>query len=331
MCIWVSNDLKKYILCQVIIFLLANDVILCHSYNNSQNSKPHIQFIKLISSTKDFKSTNGFFSNLKDLIIGKDDVSLLKPNGVVAFDTANIIVLDQGLNFLIRINENGIDIEESEEQFSSLACICKNNNDIYFTDSKLNKIYRLNDGEIEELKLPNVINQPTGIAYSRKNKELFVSETGQHRVLNFDSVGNLKKIIGYRGNDSALFNYPTYLWIDKFGNLLINDAMNFRIQIFSESGDLLKVFGKQGDGSGYFASIKGIATDSYNNIYVVDAIFHTVQVFDFDGNFLYRFGSKGKNKGEFFMPTGIYIDDNDYIYVADSYNSRIQVFKLVIG
>ena len=225
-----------------------------------------------------------------------------------------------------------MNIEKKIAAFPSLVGITAfHNTEILFTDSQLNQLFLVN-AEKKECRILNdslKLNQPTGIAYSVINNEIWVVETGAHRIVVLNEKGEIKKTIGSRGNGKGEFNYPSNLCIDKIGNIYILDAMNFRVQVLNKEGDVISVFGTIGDATGSFARPKGIATDSYGNIYVSDALFHVVQVFDIKGNLLYYFGSQGHDEGQFWMPAGLYIDNNNYIYVADSYNSRVQIFQLI--
>ncbi len=283
-------------------------------------------------------NTNSFFKKFSELITGKDEqLELIKPMSVLAINPDTFIVLDQEQGHLIYV---------INKQLKSIKCVKKKNiylpsivnstfftnQEILFTDSRLNKIFCIFTDE-KEVKILNdslVLEQPTGIAYSVLKNEIWVVETSAHRISVLDQKGKLIKRIGKRGTKNGEFNYPTSIWIDNEGYCYIIDAMNYRVQIFNKEGEFVSSFGKQGDASGYFARPKGIATDSYHNIYITDALFHNVQVFDKDGKFLYYFGEQGREPGQFWMPSGIYIDKNNYIYVSDTYNSRVQIFKLNI-
>ncbi|MCX6296740.1 MAG: 6-bladed beta-propeller [Bacteroidetes bacterium] len=273
---------------------------------------------------------------IKDFIVGKKTLKQSRPVSVIATDPNSFWFLDQGNNEIFQVSDRLTIahhfIDKKELPFSSLVGICNfHKNEILFTDSYLNKIF-LVDTEKKELTDLNdtlKLNKPTGIAYSKISNEIWVLETGEHRIVILNDKGEIIKKIGMRGLEKGEFNFPTHIWIDKKGNAYVADAMNFRVQVFDKDGAVLSVFGSNGNSTGYFSSIKGIATDSNGNIYVADALFNAVQIFDLNGNFLYTFGSQGQGQGQFWMPSGIYIDDADKIYVADSYNSRIQVFQLI--
>ena len=276
-----------------------------------------------------------FGKKLVRLIFGRDNItSVLKPVSILARDTNDFWILDQGNGVVFNIKDKVGDIPHFKNKdlkiFPSLVGICSfQENNFLFTDSFLNKIF-IASPQSKKLEIFNdslLLNRPTGIAYSSVNQQIWVVETAAHCISVLDKDGHFIKKIGHRGGAPGEFNFPTYIWIDKFGKIFIVDSMNFRIQVFSSDGELLLIFGEIGDGTGSFARPRGIATDSDGNVYVADALFNTVQIFDYNGNFLYNFGLQGRGKGQFWMPAGIYIDDKDYIYVADTYNSRIQVFK----
>lgn len=274
---------------------------------------------------------------LKRLIFGKDDLtSLQKPVMAVPLKNAKTFILDQGAGTVFVINENNLEVprifKKQQILFPSLISACQfYNNKLLMTDSGANKIYEISEDfkQFNEFNISLDLKQPTGIAFSKSNNEVWVVETGKHRIAILDSKGNIIKTIGQRGFNPGEFNYPTSIWIDNQGIAYVVDALNYRIQLFDKNGNFISMFGENGNGTGYFASPKGIATDSRGNIYVADALFHTVQIFDNKGNFLYNFGTQGRDPGNFWMPSGIFINENDVVYVTDSYNNRIQLFEII--
>ncbi|MFH1321653.1 MAG: 6-bladed beta-propeller [Bacteroidota bacterium] len=277
-------------------------------------------------------------NSIAKFFFGKHTPVLSKPVSVLANNLDTLWILDQGNGTILQIynklSETPQFLDKKNNNFKSLIGFCfMPNNEMLFTDSRLNKVFIIS-ADKKDMRVLNdslLLQQPTGIAYSSVNNEIWIVETSAHRISVLNKKGELIKRIGGRGSDPGEFNFPTFIWSDRLGAIYVVDAMNFRVQIFDKNGELLSVFGEIGDATGYFARPKGIATDSYGNIYIADALFHVVQIFDKSGNFLYKFGTQGRDKGQFWMPTGIYIDDKDYIYVADSYNSRIQVFQLING
>jgi len=311
----------------------AQDTLIDDKDSANQNS--YIEWVSQYPAVPGESIERRFKERFVEFITGKDNrMMLTKPVSVMAINPDTFLILDQGNGQLFNIQNELGDItqfKKNEFIFPSMIGICELPGDsILFTDSYLNKIFvcSVNKKEVKCLNDSLAFEQPTGIAYSSINKEIWVVETKAHRISVLDKNGRLKKQIGGRGYDPGQFNYPTSICIDDSGRAYIVDALNFRIQVFSDDGDLISVFGKIGDATGYFARPKGIATDSQGNIYISDALFNAVQIFDISGNFLYTFGKQGREKGEFWMPSGIFIDHDDNIYVADTYNSRVQIFHL---
>ena len=305
--------------------------------SNSPNySEPHsIRWVGEFPS-KDAKQNSGFKEKVAGIILGNKKAEITKPFSVLGIDPNNFWILDQGSGTII-VNSNGRSeipaaLRKENMPYPSLAGICSFiDNQILFTDSRLNQIFILSkDGKkLNKLNDSLKLDQPTGIAWSEVNNEIWVVETAAHRIAVLNPKGEIIRRIGNRGGGPGEFNYPTFIWIDSSGNVYIVDSMNFRLQVFNKKGEFMSYFGEIGDASGYFARPKGVATDSHGHIYVADALYHVIQIYDKEGNFLHYFGSQGHGKEQFWMPGGIFIDENDYIYVADTYNSRIQVFQLI--
>jgi sugar lactone lactonase YvrE len=182
---------------------------------------------------------------------------------------------------------------------------------------------------LEPLHVSATLYQPTGVFWDEIARHLYVTDTTEQLVLQFDRLGNLKRTIGERGNGPGQFNYPTYVWLDSQGHLLVTDSLNFRVQRFDAGGRHINSFGRGGDRPGDFARPKGVASDSLGHVYVVDALQHVIQIFDASGRLLLAVGEHGQGKGQFWLPNGIFVGFDDTIYVADAYNRRVQVFRYI--
>lgn len=302
-------------------------------FAQENREKFSIDWVKEIPSQNEDKKS--IWEPIGNLILGKQDINIIKPISLLAFSNDSLFVLDQGLKSIISYENGKIKLPLSKSKrlnsFNSLVSICGFNNESFlFTDSEDNKIYQyFFKSEKVKIVFDSIeFIRPTGIAYNPATNTIWVVETGLHQITVLSVEGQRIKQIGERGEKNMQFNFPTDIWIDNEGVAYVIDALNFRVQIFNKNGEFLSSFGKAGDATGSFVRPKGIATDSNGNIYISDALSNVIQVFDKNGNLLHYFGSQGNGKNEFWMPMGIYIDNNDYIYIADSYNSRIQIFKL---
>lgn len=170
--------------------------------------------------------------------------------------------------------------------------------------------------------------RPTGLAYDRERKALYVVDTLASEIDVFEQDGRFAFSFGSRGDGAGQLNFPTHAFCSPRGELYVTDAMNFRVQIFDRDGRWLGGFGRHGDGSGDLAMPKGVVVDRDGVVYVVDGIFDNLQLFDRTGRFLLTVGARGTGFGELWLPSGAFIDDEDRLYVCDTYNRRIQVFRI---
>lgn len=271
---------------------------------------------------------------IEGIIFGHERLNLSKPVDIITLSSDEGWILSQGMGEIIKYKGSTLSrvkIRNNKHRLYKSLVSGEYIKDLglLFSDSADDMVYLLDkEGDLSFFCKEGILLRPTGVAFNKKSQEIWVVESGGHRISIFNKEGGLLKIIGGRGTEPGQFNFPTHIDIDDEGRVFIVDAMNFRIQIFDHKGVCLSSFGEHGDASGKFARPKGIAVDREGNIYVADALFNTIQIFNKEGIFLYYFGRKGSGKGEFVMPSGLQIDDNGYIYVSDSYNNRIQVFKL---
>ena len=292
--------------------------------------------IRWISQFPDNKGEKiqSFGDKISRVVFGKRPQVLVKPFNLVAENPEHYWVLDQGAGSLFEVEEGEgrphRSMRRAEQHYSSLVGICEGpGGSLLFSDSRIGKVMQVKGDRLTVFADSLTLVQPTGIAFNKSTGEIWVVETGAHRVSIFSSEGKRLLSIGERGREQGSFNFPTFIWIDSEGRAYVVDSMNFRVQVFDSKGSFLFAFGEAGDATGYMARPKGVAVDSRGHIYVADALFHVVQIFDREGQFLFSFGGQGQGEGEFWMPSGIFIDPSDHIYVADSYNARVQVFQLV--
>lgn len=178
----------------------------------------------------------------------------------------------------------------------------------------------LGDGELS---------RPVGLAFDQRTRQLYVADTGDHRVAVLSMQDTLVTAIGARGTGPGQFNFPTFVTLDDAGRLYVSDSLNCRVQVFSPEGAFERSIGSRGDMPGYFSQPKGLAVDPEGRLFVLDANFEAVQIFGPEGAVLMTFGQEGHGPGEFWLPVGMELDQSGRIWVADSYNRRVQVFQMI--
>lgn len=302
--------------------------------------QPRLKYIKSIRSSKDVKPESAF-DTFKQLIGGMpQDVSLIKPYGVAAFNKT-VYVTDTILGRLLVFNQGG----KSFRVFGSkgagrlnkpIGVAVDQQGRVYVTDAHQSRVVVYDqDGNYQRaMGGPQLLTRPTGITVNPLNGEVYVVNTGSldsrhHAVSVFDEKGQHLFDFGKRGSAKGEFNFPTNICSDAKGQVYVTDTGNFRVQIFDSDGKYLDSFGTAGTGLGSFARPKGIAVDSQEHIYVVDSAFNNIQIFDQNKHLLLFAGTMGRGAGEFWLPAGMWIDANDRIYIADQYNHRIQIWQFM--
>jgi len=320
------------------LFCLGLQAILAADQGVPGNDAPIIRWKSQIALRSDVIKKPSLFTRLKNLLTGSPQQIFVRPSALIKDSGGTLWVTDPGDHCIVKINPQVGEITHLRTSpplrlASPIGIVQGPAQQIYITDSASGQILIL-DSRTLSFRLFNDtlrLARPTGIAYSNKNNQIWIVETGRHRIAIFNAHGRLIRYLGQRGNGPAEFNFPTFIHIDENGTVYVVDSMNFRVQLFKSSGEWITMFGSIGDATGYFARPKGIATDSYGHIYVVDALFNAIQLFNKDGDFLFYFGEPGRARGQFWLPLGIYIDSENRIYIADSYNGRIQIFEFVQG
>jgi len=110
-------------------------------------------------------------------------------------------------------------------------------------------------------------------------RSVYVVDTANCRVLNFDSSGGLLAKWGSPGDADGQFRHPHGVAVDLSGNVYVADTGNNRVQKFNSDGAFLAKWGSGGLEDGQFIGPVGIAVDSHGNVYVADAQNHRVQKF----------------------------------------------------
>ncbi len=294
-----------------------------------------IKFVRFITRPEDIGAETSTFDVVWNYVFGSSFMGLISPYCLETDNMGHLYVVDSSLK-----NVHVFDLSAGkyhtfdtvDSPFLTPIDIALDNETglIYVSDSegKSIKIYdELGKKYISSFGKGD-LQRPTGIAVNHVTSELLVVDTVAGSILRYDLKNNtLKGKFGSRGTEDGQLNFPTHIYVDIEGNILVADSMNFKIQTFSSSGEFTSSFGKAGDSQGFLSRPRGIAKDSDGNIYVVDALQDSIQIFNDKGELLIKIGGQGSGYGQFWLPAGITVDNDDKIYVADSFNKRVQIFQ----
>jgi DNA-binding beta-propeller fold protein YncE len=167
----------------------------------------------------------------------------------------------------------------------------------------------------------NTLNSPRKV--HADGNEVFVTDTGNHRVMVFDHNGNfVRKFgdVGEEGSDGRLASPFGIVVVG--GDVYVSDAALSKVAVFSRDGTFKRYFGEEVIGKAVdIAHLSG-------KLYFADVLKHQIVVTDMDGSELLRFGKPGKGgEGYFWFPNGVKPLTDGRILVADMNNSRVQVFN----
>jgi len=154
---------------------------------------------------------------------------------------------------------------------------------------------------------------------------LYVADSGNNRVVVFDSSGVVRSRIGFAGSEEGRFLEPTDVAAGEGLHIYVLDWGNERIQVFDRYGQFSEVIlSRDQETIGVPA---GLEADLFGRVYVADAEEDLVRVFrSFTGEEEFDVGGYGTEPGRFRHPADIAVDRERRIYVADRDNNRVQVF-----
>jgi uncharacterized protein (TIGR03663 family) len=173
---------------------------------------------------------------------------------------------------------------------------------------------------------------PRGIAVDAQGR-VFVADTGNKRILVYDSNGKFIQQIGSEGLSIGQFEEPVGLAFDSRGYLYVADTWNQRVQVFSPSDDG-SIFSPiiQWDISGWYGESLDnkpyLAADHQGHIYVTDPEGYRVLEFTSNGEFIHAWGEYGIDTGNFGLATAIAVDYEGHVWVSDAANNRLSRFTL---
>ncbi len=177
---------------------------------------------------------------------------------------------------------------------------------------------------------------------------VYLADTGHHRVIRIDSQGGIHTIAGTGtpGSSPAQLNSPAGLALDAAGNLFIADTANHRILLLAPGSGISVV---AGTGAAGFSGDTGpaaaaqlnypaaVAVDSGENIYISDTGNNRVRLVTPDGNIatVAGAGTAGYNGDTGLAlaialdnPSALAFDDQGGILVADTGNNRIRILTV---
>ena len=219
---------------------------------------------------------------------------------------------------------------------------------IYVADSWNHRIQKFDANGTPLLEFGNCgdgkgeLNEPYDILIEPSGK-LVVVERYNHRIQFFDPQGVSLGWIGDRGTvleeelaelqgtpanllSPPLFELPTSIAKDSYGNYFITDSGNHRIRKFDHQWLEIMSFGEKGSEPGQFQYPLCITVAPNDLLYIADLNNDRIQVFSPFGQYLFTIN--GASEQTFEAPCLTAIDCKGYLHIGSTFNTRI--FKYLI-
>ncbi len=158
------------------------------------------------------------------------------------------------------------------------------------------------------------------------NGHIFVADTGNKRIEEFDADGNFVASHGGPGAGLGFFNEPVGLAVDRAGNFYVADTWNQRIEKFAPDFKPITSWPVPGWDSQSVVDKPYLAVDGAGNVYVTDPPGNRVIEFGPNGQIVATWGKLGTDASSFHTPTGIAVDSAGNVFVTDSENNRVMRF-----
>lgn len=256
-----------------------------------------IKFITAFGSEKDLGREPSFNESMLEVITGRKVPvwHLFSPLALAVSDDGQRVYVSDYSQMLVYVfdfaQRKVTMIGEKAKLFSRPFGIALDQNEnLYVVDTLAHKIVVLDrNGRLLRTIVDDEMERPEGIAIDRNRNKIYVADTSHqsstnHVVHVFDLEGKrLGKFGNGKGTEKGNLLFPTYLTVDRDGNLYVSDTMNGRIDVFAPDGQYIREIGQQGDAPGMFARPKGVALDAFGNLYVVDSDWANVQIFNSRG------------------------------------------------
>jgi sugar lactone lactonase YvrE len=162
---------------------------------------------------------------------------------------------------------------------------------------------------------------------------VFITDTGNKRVVIFTANGDFVTQFGTSGIDMGQFDEPVGLAVDSSERVYVNDTWNQRVQVFTVGADNItyQPF-KEWSVNGWFGQSLDnkpfINLDSAGNVYITDPEGYRVLEFDPNGVFMRGWGDYSTDSDGFGLASGVAIDADGTVWVTDGGNNRFLSFKL---
>ncbi|HVC32010.1 MAG TPA: flippase activity-associated protein Agl23 [Chloroflexota bacterium] len=277
---------------------------------------------------------------------GSGTVPFAEPKGIALGPNGDLYVADSQNNRIVEVNASG-QFERAwgtkgtgNGQFNEPWGIAVNaHGDVYVADTWNHRVQMFDaSGTFLRSWGSTPVGQPStapGQFYGPRaitidaSGNVYVTDTGNKRIEEFDSTGKYLTSIGAPGAGLGAFDEPVGIGVDRSGNIYVADTWNQRIEKFGPDLKPLLSWPVEGWDSQSVEGKPYLAVDGAGNVYVTDPENNKVIVFNSNGQLLADWGTLGTDTTSFHLPTGIAVDATGDVWISDSGNGRLMQFPPV--
>jgi sugar lactone lactonase YvrE len=168
--------------------------------------------------------------------------------------------------------------------------------------------------------------QPGDVAVDYSG-DLWVVDTGNDRVEEFNEQGQYLSQFGSEGAGNGQLSEPAALAVTREGDIWVADTGNNRLEEFGPSGKYITQVDPPESEPGLLEEPEGIAVDRDGDIWVSGTAEGELVEFNAQGQYLRTVGSKGSGAGQLGEPEGIAVDSQGHVWVADWSNHWVEEFN----
>ena len=199
--------------------------------------------------------------------------------------------------------------------------------------------YVKNIGDLESDDENVLFYMPSDIAVDEEGN-VFVLDSGNHRIQKFDPQGNFLASFGRRGQGPGEFQYPQSLDIDKKGFMYISDSGNQKLQILKPNGALEREIKKTDEAPGIIRvrsdrMIMGQGASVYSfgmgSMQEEQELPKLMKILDMDAEVQREFGDQKNYKDMLVNRVGnryhFAVDKDSNVFVSFDYQNRIEKYS----
>jgi tripartite motif-containing protein 2/3 len=193
------------------------------------------------------------------------------------------------------------------------------------TDTHTVLILNKNRRKLEGRLTSSEMVYPQGLAFSKTNSEIYVSDKWKHCIHVFSKNGDYLREMLSKGTGNGKVRSPDGIAMGPNEELVICDTGNDRIIVVNSlTGEHLSTIGLVNNKT-MLNMPTGVAV-SGDKIVVADTGNHRIKIFYMDGRKIHEFGSLGRDRGQFRSAEVVAVDTSGCILVGDGGNARVQIF-----